>query len=230
MRGCESTPLVLFSGIAASADIVAPQKLAFPQLVVPGWPVPSPSDTLESYCERLADSLRPLGRIVIGGVSFGGIVALHVAQHLDPLGVLLIGSIRTPAELPCYGRLARPLRPLIPFIPVRLLQICCRPMISKLAQRAFPYSSAIARQFYKSDPRILKWSFSRILDWKAAPHVHCPIFQIHGDRDCVLPLHYTHPDAIVKGGGHVISLTHPSEVNDYIRSVLSEIVASPAEA
>ncbi|WP_442509395.1 alpha/beta fold hydrolase [Novipirellula sp. SH528] len=216
----ESTPLILFSGLAADANVFALQKVAFPQLIVPEWPVPSADDTLDSYCDRLAEDLQAHGRVIIGGASFGGIIALHVAQRIDPIAVLLIGSVRSPAELSRVARMARPLKPLIGFIPVRFLQLCCAPMTSKLARRIAPHLSGLTRQFRGANPTVLKWSLARLLDWKKPPNVACPVFHIHGDHDCVMPIRYTQPDTIVTGGGHVISLTHPSEVNDFIRSAM----------
>ena len=89
MTALESTPLILFSGFGADAKVFAPQKIAFPQLVVPKWPTPVSGETLDSCCERLADDLRPHGDAIIGGASFGGTVALHVAERLNPLAHLL---------------------------------------------------------------------------------------------------------------------------------------------
>ncbi|MDA0657958.1 MAG: alpha/beta hydrolase [Planctomycetota bacterium] len=222
MAALESKPLILFPGLAADADVFVPQKKAFPQLVVPKWPTPKPDDTLATYCDSIADDLRSYGDAIIGGASFGGIVAIHVAQRLNPLAVILIGSVRSPGELSRRVRFCRPLRPLIPLIPVRFSQFCCIPIASKLAKRFFPHLCGLARQFRGSDPTVFKWSLARILDWTSAPDFDCPIFQIHGDRDCVLPIRYTQPNAVVAGGGHVISLTHASEVNAFIQSAISQ--------
>jgi len=230
MASLESTPLILFSGLAADANVFVPQKIAFPQLVVPKWPTPEPGDTLDSYCDRLADDLRPHGDAIIGGASFGGIVALHVAQRLNPLAVLLIGSVRSPAELSRVARFSRPLKPLTRLIPVRFLQLCCAPIASKLARRCVPHLCGLARQFCGSNPTVFKWSLARILDWTSTPTVECPVFHIHGGRDFVLPMRYTHPDTTVLGGGHVISLTHPTEVNDFIRSAMTQTVGEPCDA
>ena len=224
MQTRDSTPLILFSGLAADANVFAMQKIAFPQLIVPTWPVPRPDDTLDSYCDRLADDLRPYGRVMIGGASFGGIIALHVAQRMDPIAVLLIGSVRSPAELSRLAKMSRPLKPLVGLIPVRLLQHCCAPMEAKLVRRIVPHLSGLSRQFRGSDPTVFKWSLARILDWRTPPNVTCPVFHIHGDRDSILPIRHTHPDTIVDGGGHVISLTHPSDVNDFIGSVMKQTV------
>jgi pimeloyl-ACP methyl ester carboxylesterase len=220
MAAVDSTPLILFPGLAADANVFAPQKIAFPQLIVPEWPLPLTSDTLDSYCDRLAEDLRSQGEAIIGGASFGGIIALHVAQRLKPRAVLLIGSLRSASEHPRVTRLCRPLKPLVPWIPVRFLQLCCAPLTSKLARRTFPHLSGLAGQFYSANPAVFQWSLARILDWNSTPAVDCPVFRIHGDRDFVLPIRCTQPDIVVRGGGHVISLTHSSEVNEFIRSAI----------
>ena len=43
-----------------------------------------------------------------------------------------------------------------------------------------------------------------------------PIFQIHGRHDHVIPVDRVDADQIIPNGGHLISLTHPTEVNDFL--------------
>lgn len=226
----EPTPLILFSGLAADSNVFVPQKIAFPQLIVPRWPKPLPSDTLASYCDRLADELRTNTPAIIGGACFGAIIALHLAERLDPLAVLLIGSVRSPSELSRLARVARPSTPLLRFVPVRLMQLCSAPFASKLARQLAPQLGGLATQFRGSDPTVFRWSLARILDWSSAPNINCPVFQIHGDRDFVIPMRYTYPDTVVAGGGHVISLTHASEVNAFIRSAMIQAAGEPSDA
>ena len=230
MAAQESIPLILFSGLAADANVFVPQKIAFPQLIVPAWPKPQPNDTLDTYCDRLADDLRPHGDAIIGGASFGGIIALHVAQRMQPLAVLLIGSVRAPSQLSRLGRFCRPLKPLVPLIPVRLLQLCCVPVSTRFARRLMPHVCGLARQFRGSDPIVFKWSLSRILDWTSTPTPSCPVYQIHGDRDRVLPICNIQSDTIVAGGGHVISLTHATDVNNFIHNAIAQTVSEPCDA
>jgi pimeloyl-ACP methyl ester carboxylesterase len=60
------------------------------------------------------------------------------------------------------------------------------------------------------------------LDGSSTPIPACPIYHLHGDRDWTLPFRYTDPNKIVAGGGHVLSLTHPGEVNAFVKNVLSQ--------
>lgn len=213
-------PLILLSGLAADASVFAPQLLVFPQLIVPEWPDPLPNETLDLYARRLATQLSSYGECYLGGASFGGIVALHVAQYLPVRGVILIGSIRSPDELPRYAKLARWLKPLIRFIPVRLGQFLSRPLTSTRVRRSFPHLSNLVWQFRRSDPNIFRWSLRQVLEWKTAPEISCRVFHIHGSNDRILPASLTRPDHLIEGGGHVISITHSKQVNAFIRSIL----------
>lgn len=230
MAATDQPPLILFSGLAADANVFVPQRIAFPQLIVPDWPVPASQEPMGTYCERIADKLRSHGPCVIGGASFGGLIAQEVSRHITPRAILLIGSVRSPADLPRYVRCSRRLRFLVPLIPVRLLQFILAPAASSLARRIMPHLCGLACQFRGSDPTVFKWSLIRMLEWNSTPVVNCPVFQIHGDRDFVLPSRLTHPDHLVHGGGHVISLTHPKEVNNYIRNVLDQLSDMPGIA
>ncbi len=219
MPGQAPPPLILFSGLGADASIFAPQQREFPQLTVPQWQTPDPNDSLATYCERMADAIRPATRCVIGGASFGGIVALEIARFLNPLAVLLIGSVREPQQLPVHVRALRPLRGLVNWLPLSMFQYSVAPLGTPAGRRMVPHLGGLARQFCEADRAVLRWSMRQIITWSASPVVGCPVYRIHGDRDRVLPLRGT-TDAIVPRGGHVISLTHAGQVNQFIAECL----------
>jgi pimeloyl-ACP methyl ester carboxylesterase len=217
---CTTPHLVFYSGLAADRSVFLPQKLAFPNLIVPDWPVPTYCETLDQYARRLANALPDEGRLILGGASFGGIIALHVAEHVCAEAVVLIGSVKSPSELPRYAKWARPLRPLIRYLPVRSLQLCCLPVLRGIARFKFTHLVNLMRQFQNADPVVIKWSLMRILDWNDCPEPTCPIVHIHGKRDHVLPMRYTNPDHVVLDGGHILSLSHPRDVNEFIAKVI----------
>ena len=214
-----STPLILYSGLAADEKVFAAQSRVFPQLVVPAWNI-QPAETLDAYCERTAEALRTQESPVLGGASFGGIVALHMAKHLQPRALVLIGSIRSPSELPRYARWSRPLAPLTQLAPLRLIQRLARPRSQDGHLPGATHS--MRQQFCDSDPAVIRWSIRCLLRWQQAPQIECPIFHIHGGRDRVLPARNTLPDKLIPEGGHVISVTHPKDVNEFIENVLDD--------
>jgi pimeloyl-ACP methyl ester carboxylesterase len=57
------------------------------------------------------------------------------------------------------------------------------------------------------------------LDWEPSPASSVPappVFQIHGRNDPVLSPRSTKADEIIPDAGHLISLTHPQQVNAFI--------------
>ena len=97
----------LIPGLGADERVF--QFLRLPgQVQVLQWlPPQTPSDTLPHYAARLAGAV-PYGQPCwLVGVSFGGVLALEIAQ-LRPLArVVLISSFAGPRELPWLARVAR---------------------------------------------------------------------------------------------------------------------------
>jgi pimeloyl-ACP methyl ester carboxylesterase len=205
-------PLILFSGMGADKRVFAPQAAAFPGLVVPRWIAPLAAESLAGYAGRLAKEIDPARPCFVGGASFGGMVALEVARHLPHvLGCFLIGSVRSPRELPAR---VRALRPLGRF--ARCLPFACLPLSARmtLAMKDHP----MLRQAADADPTFLRWACRAVLTWEPpAGRPAFPVHQIHGERDPILPCRCTRPDVVVGGAGHVLSLSHPEQVNQFIR-------------
>ena len=103
--------LVLFPGLGTDRRLFEPQRSAFPDLWVPPWIVPKRKETLPDYAARMAETIVPRRPTVLGGASFGGMVAYEMARHVEPEAVVLIGSCRSPRSL---HPVARGLRPLVP--------------------------------------------------------------------------------------------------------------------
>lgn len=211
--------LVLIPGMGADARLFEDQRAAFPQLIVPRWIAPIRNEGLQAYAERFAREVDLPKHCVLGGASFGGFVALELARHVNPRAVILIGSLRGPHELPRHLRAVKPLSNCLGLVPFEILQ--------RVAQSSASFSPLV-EQYAATDPAFIRWACGAVLSWSTAPPTTAPIFQIHGQRDPILPASCTKPDEIVPGAGHVLSLTHPCEVNAFIRRVLNDVVTGRA--
>ena len=101
-------------GWAADRRQWGPHELAFPGLIVPPWIPPLRGDTLPTYAARLAETVPCPKPLVLGGSSFGGMLACEMARHLHARAVILVGSCRSPKS---FNRGVRSLRPLLCRIP-----------------------------------------------------------------------------------------------------------------
>ncbi len=210
----DAKPLILLPGMMADHRLLADQQDSFPNLIVPPLPEHHPSDTIASYAEKIADTLRPIGPCVVGGVSFGGIVALELARHLDSPGCILISSIRSPRELPFRFRVLRP----ISFLPQSAFNALTfgiaglvRPLMRRGVQRRS--DQMLASPFFS-------WATRATLCWKGCDPA-IPIGQIHGDADLTFPIELTQPDEAVTGAGHMLVATHSDIVNEFIQQFVA---------
>jgi hypothetical protein len=210
--------LVMLPGMAADHRLFEPQLRFFPDLVVPPWIDPEPREPLACYARRMASALMPSSAILIGGVSFGGIVALEMAGHLGLTQCVLISSIRSCGELPWRLRV---LRPLASIGPERLS--AAAGWTARLSAPLMP--RATARRLGRlavPQAAFLRWGCWAVLQWQPTHDARrVRVRQIHGSADRTFPVGYTHPDQIVRGGGHLLTLTHATEINDFLSRALA---------
>lgn len=214
----ELLPLILLSGMGADGRLFREQRARFPDLITPDWIRHRRDDSLASYAERMARHIDPGCSCYVGGASFGGMVALEMARHLDAKACFLIGSIRSSGQLPPRIRVLRPLARLVPEacggVPIRLAK-ALKPLAKRLLS---PAANSMLHQLADTDGRFLRWASLAVLRWDPEPNGwSVPIHHIHGDRDRVLPHRLTKPDVLVPGAGHLLPLTHPEAVNEFLK-------------
>lgn len=212
------SPLILFPGVGGDSRLFSPQRIAFPELIVPRWIEPKPREPLAEYAARFADVIKPHRPCFVGGISFGGVVALEVAAHLPTRECYLFGSIRDPREIPMRLRIFRPGSDLI-MIPKWLA-----PFALAYTGRWFnPVVRGFLHQLKDADSKFLRWAAGAILTWKPSAGVsRVRVVQIHGDRDWVFPIQRISADKTITGAGHLMSLTHADQVNSFVRQRMTD--------
>ncbi|MEM6468629.1 MAG: alpha/beta hydrolase [Planctomycetota bacterium] len=218
-------PLILFSGMGADASVFLPQQRVFPNLIVPDWLTPCGDEDLTTYCSRMADSVAVDQPCIVGGASFGGIVALEMTRHINALACILIGSVRGPHQLPKRIRVLRPFTPALDITPLTLLQKFAASCVVTAQKTGADHLAGVTRQFSQADADVLRWSARQILSWDST-YEDVDVRHIHGEQDQVFPLSCVEPDEVVAGAGHVLSMTHGRQVNEFLRGHLSQIAAA----
>lgn len=206
-------PLILLPGLGGGPSLFDSQRSSFPELLTPGWIRPEKNEPLVDYAARFARAIDPGRACFLGGVSFGGVVALEVATHLSSMECFLIGSIRSPQQIPKRLRIFQPVTNLV-MIPKWL-----SPAVMTCGGRWMtPKVRGCLRQLIDCDDYFLRWAARAILNWTPSPGVaQISIVQIHGDCDPIFPVRRVNADKRVPGAGHLVSLTHSAEVNRFLR-------------
>lgn len=167
----------------------------------------------------------------LGGVGFGGILALELAlefasRSIYPAGVLLIDSTRSQATIPISMRLKLEwLRRLPPTIAKwRLTKTFYKMTLSEGLSEA--NKKLLQDMVRDSDWKTFRWQVNSMLNWKRKRSEFeaggFPIYQLHGRgarnfcrppvEDATLLIH----------GQQLINLSLPAEVNRWIESILRD--------
>ncbi len=213
----ESVPIILLSGMAADERLFESQLAAFPNLRVQPWVPPLPGESVRGYAARLAKLVDPGCPCIVGGASFGGVVALELAPHLSTLACILMGSIRSPSGLPKRWRLLQPVAMLGPDALGLLAELSARIGGSLL-------SPGTVRRLARPEAAFVRWAICAVVQWRASPAARrVRVFHIHGAADRVLPIALARPDVVVSGGAHALSLFSPSAVNEFVARVMRTV-------
>jgi pimeloyl-ACP methyl ester carboxylesterase len=217
-------PIILLSGMAADERLFESQMAAFPNLRVQPWIPPRPGESLRKYAARLTPMIDPGQPCIVGGASFGGVVALEVAvaAHISALGCILIGSVRSPSGLPWRWRLLHPVTALGPDtlqVLVGLVAWFGHPFLARGVLRRL-------KRLARPEAAFVRWAMCAVVRWRPSPAVRrVRVFHIHGSADRVLPVALARPDVIVPGGAHALSLFSPQAVNEFIADVVRVAVS-----
>jgi pimeloyl-ACP methyl ester carboxylesterase len=212
--------LILLPGLGSDHRLLEPQRQEFPQMLIPAWIPPWKCESLASYAARMAEAVKPShdAPLVLGGVSFGGMLAYEMARHLKPDAVVLIASCRQRRGLRRYYRAGRWLLPLLPVYVWDVAKLLAG--VRFLSRVPRPQQDVLVRMFQESDRRFMHWTVRAILGWNPAPLEGTRVYQIHGGRDRVLPARYAQADEFIPDGGHLINVTHAREVNAFLRKLI----------
>jgi thioesterase domain-containing protein len=211
-------PLFLLPGMGGDARMFQPQLASLPSATVPAWIATEPHESLPSFAARMARVVDPGGPCFVGGASFGGMVAVEMARHLEARACFLIGSVRTPAELPPRTHAFRWLARRTGAHGLELVPGAAAALDALVSHWLSPAVGSMVQQLADTDRRFFRWAALAVLRWKPSADPPVPVLQIHGGRDHMLPHRFTRPDVLVRGAGHLLSMSHGDEVTQFLRA------------
>ncbi len=210
--------LFLFSGLGA--DKRAYQYLDFSDHTVNHieWVPPIKGESIALYAKRLSKEIKSAQPVLIG-LSFGGLMAIEVAKHIETHKVILISSVKTNMELPTYYKLIGRLG---------LYKIMPRSRMTK-PDRVFYWLFGLKRTSDKklladimndSDTNFVKWAIHKMTNWNNN-FIPNNVIHIHGSKDRIFPIGKIQADIVIKDGGHFMTVDKSEELSLQIRKQLN---------
>jgi len=202
--------------MGADERLFGPQRAYGFDFEVLRMPIPEPADDMPAYAARVRDQLALDGPCVVGGVSFGGMLACELAALCHARCVLLIASCHSRAVIPRYYRLAERVSRFLPDGLIRRRCVASSRILARLESLNHQQYQLIRDMSIDVPVLFLRRVGRMILRWNGPPALSCPSYHIHGQIDRVIPLKGNEPDEVVPDGGHLINLTHAEQVNRFI--------------
>lgn len=211
--------VVCLGGIGADSRIFSYLNSPLLDFRFVEWIHPNRGESLPNYVKRLADQMTFTDAPILLGVSFGGIVALELSRFLKPATTILVSSVRKPAEIPWYFRLARRTG----VQNTSALRYLLRSEF--IASYLFGVTNANHRRLLHdmitdTSDEFKNWAVKQFLQWQGC----CPVgrvFHIHGTSDRILPARFVAADVLIDGGSHFMIVTQGDQVSAAIADLLA---------
>ncbi|OGX83392.1 hypothetical protein BEN47_03625 [Hymenobacter lapidarius] len=221
----EASPTIfyLIPGLGADERVFQFLRLRGEVHVLRWLPPQTPREALPHYAARLAAAVPAAQACWLVGVSFGGVLALEVAQ-LRPLArVVLVSSFAGPAELPWAAGLARATG-LHRLLPPQLL-----PRLPRLAQWFFGVKNGSEYQLLRqilhdTAPDFTRWAIGQLVQWPG--QLNAAVIRIHGTADRLLPKGATHSQYRLPGG-HLIVVSRAAEISRILNQLAEAVPVEP---
>lgn len=204
--------LFLFSGMGGDSRLLAKLEVPGVAVVRPEHLAPRSAESLPEYARRVAEANGVASEDVVGGASFGGMVAAEIAKARGAAGLVLLGSCLEPRKLPASYRAVERLGRFIPdaWLAVRRWRFLVRWRFAPVSREAQDCLIAMARD---CPPEQLREFGRMIVTWEGVSGLTCPVLSIHGDSDKVIPLRAARPGQVLRAAGHALTLTHAEQTS-----------------
>lgn len=216
----------LITGFGLDKRAFAPLDLPPERFVLYDLIPPLPRETLKEHALRMAEGMALASGFgpgdVIGGISFGGMLALEMAKSLKPKGLVLIASSTHPRHIRKRFLIWSHVAPYAPdFLIKRVFALI--PWVLKRQNMLTPEGQSLLNDIMTAFPADFLRGFPpKIRKWEGCPPA-VKLRQIHSEGDWLIRLNGKPEDlTVVKGRNHLITVSHPEAVRKFLMDAYEE--------
>lgn len=200
------------SGLGADQRLFSMQFKEGIPLKVISWKRPAKGESLEDYAKRMAADIPKDKPVIIGGVSFGGMIALEVSKHVNAEKIILISSIKSYKELPFRIKIWKyiPIYKLVTGRLVKRMGIVFKFIFGKMSGNQ---TRIFEEMVIDSDEEFISWAIRTIVNWNKE-YDFKNIVHIHGTNDLIFPIgRLNEPVIKIPKGSHIMVVTMADRIN-----------------
>ncbi len=210
------------SGLGADWRVFQFINLPGVELVHVKWLPPHRHEPLGAYARRLLAQFDAQHPVALLGVSFGGIVAQEVAALLPCRRVIILSSIKSPAEMPLTISLVRRtgVHRLMPGWLLKAGNTLTGNYYFSIRTRA---EARLLREIIRdTDPAFLRWAVNAVVRWQ--PPAPVPgLVHLHGTADRIFPADRIQNYTPIPGGGHFMIVQEAALLSRLVSEALNQL-------
>lgn len=202
------TKLFVFSGLGADKRIFEKLDLSAFDCEYVDWIKPEKNETLQHYALRISKDIPENASIL--GVSFGGMLAVEIANHKKINHLFLISSAKTKFEIPILYHLAGKTG-LVHLLPSKLLKKANFISYWFFGMKTTEEKSLLKVILNDTDSYFLKWAMRAICLWnnEKVPENYS---HFHGSADRILPYRKIKKAKKIEYGGHLMVYSQAKQI------------------
>lgn len=179
------------------------------------WPVYRGEKTYAEVARRVIDDHNINDGDIVGGSSLGGMVALEIADIVNPEAIILLGSAVSSKDVQNLLSLISPLASITPISIVQLL-------VGK-------NKNIVSSMFADSDTEFIRAMCQYLNSWRGYRGSLEKVFRLHGKKDLIIPCPSSGCD-VIEDAGHLLAITHVEETASFLKKTKRELTrrSSPA--
>lgn len=208
--------LVLLPGLAADERMYAAIGAMPIPVVTPRLLIPDRGETMAEYAARHARWLKIDSQDLIGGCSFGSMVAAEIARQQQVQGLILLSGALSCQALNPYSLRLRRFTQHIPLVLMRWL-LTRRRFLTAVFGAADPEHIELGRLMIQQTPDLLlKRGAPLAATYTSNQPLLCPVSALHGAQDRVLSAPAIENLTVIADAGHGLVVSHPEAVTTFL--------------
>lgn len=211
--------IYLVSGLGADERVFTNIEVPYSAIHLK-WETPLHDEPISSYAKRLINQIDLTHKVILMGVSFGGIIAQEIAKLIEVEQVIIVSSVKSEKEFNWQFRLLNWCK-VYRFIPSNIL------IWSNLLTADYYFGirtkteSALLKCIIRdTDIVFMQWAINAIITWKNDSQHH-QLYHIHGTKDKIFPSKNIENYIPIENGGHFMIYNKAKEINHIIAQILS---------
>jgi pimeloyl-ACP methyl ester carboxylesterase len=193
-----------------------PFRMKFIKWIDPFW-----DDDITTYSKKLLSQIDQTAPVVLVGLSFGGMIAVEIANMITVKKTILFSSVPTSKQFPWYFRAIRICK-LYNIAPIKFIRRSNRILFFFLGIKTHAQKLFFKSIHNDANYKFVRWAIHAALGWKRKSNSFHPV-QIHGTADKIFPVKYIQADYLVKGAGHFMIFNNAELVTKYLVEELRDL-------